>query len=236
MRKLATYLILGVSVAAFTLVAAVLLTVRRTPDLSAEDILGLYDKTETYKSLTIQYPFNETLFPPEIVAPTFRWEDDGSGAESWLVTITFQDDKTPFTITTKKPKWTPDPKQWETIKKQSLEKNAEVTILGVSRTLSTKICSAGYVTIRTSKDEVGAPVFYREVNLPFVDAVKDPSQIRWRFGAISSPQLPPIILQNLPVCGNCHSFSSEGNTLAMDVDYANSKGSYVITNIAEEMV
>jgi len=79
-------------------------------------------------------------------------------------------------------------------------------------------------------------LFYREVNLPFVDAVKDPSRIRWRFGSISSPNRPPIILKNLPVCGNCHSFSADGRILAMDVDYANSKGSYVLTQVAEQMV
>jgi tetratricopeptide (TPR) repeat protein len=74
------------------------------------------------------------------------------------------------------------------------------------------------------------------VNLPFVDAVKDPSRIRWRFGAISSTKQPPIVLEGLPVCGNCHSFPREGTTLAMDIDYANSKGSYVIVPVAEDMV
>ncbi|MBM4027741.1 MAG: tetratricopeptide repeat protein, partial [Planctomycetes bacterium] len=95
--------------------------------------------------------------------------------------------------------------------------------------------SAAAIAIRTSKDEVGAPLFYREVNLPFIDAVTDPSRICWRFGSISSPELPPVVLTNLPVCGNCHSFTHDGRTLAMDVDYANSKGSYVVTAVKPEM-
>ena len=235
MRKQKIYLTLGFS-AACIVIAAALWMVRSTPDLSAEDVLALYEENGSYDSLTIQYPLDETLFPPELVAPTFRWEDVGSGADTWLVTIQFQDDKEPLTVTTREPKWTPDPGQWEFIKTRSLEKEADVRILGVSRKLSTTLCSAGRITIRTSKDEVGAPVFYREVNLPFINAVKDPSQIRWRFGAISSPQQPPIILEHLPVCGNCHSFCRDGKTLAMDVDYANSKGSYVMTRIAGEMV
>ena len=82
---------------------------------------------------------------------------------------------------------------------------------------------------------MGAPLFYREVNLPFIDAVKDPSKIRWRFGPISSPQ-PPVVLTSLPVCGNCHSFSPDGRTAGMDVDYANDKGSYVITPVKTEMI
>ncbi|MFZ2148869.1 MAG: tetratricopeptide repeat protein, partial [Sedimentisphaerales bacterium] len=149
----------------------------------------------------------------------------------------------------REPQWTPDPNQWERIKKRSLEKDALVTILGVNRwslsrlgfakramTGRGKILSAGQISIKTSKDPVGAPLFYREVNLPFIDAVKDPSHIRWRFGAISSPQQPPVVLEKLPVCGNCHSFSADGDILAMDVDYANNKGSYVITQVAEQML
>jgi tetratricopeptide (TPR) repeat protein len=82
---------------------------------------------------------------------------------------------------------------------------------------------------------VGAPLFYREVNLPFVEAVKDPSAIRWRFGAISSAQPPPVVLENLPVCGNCHSFSADGAVLGMDIDYANDKGSYAIAPVRRSM-
>jgi len=232
MRKSVTYLILTVITGC--LVIAVF--VRHTPDLSAESLLECYEQSRTYGKLTIQYPENETLFPPEIPAPTFRWMDEGASVDVWLVSIAFPDHKERINIITREPKWTPESKQWEEIKKRSLDEDAEVLILGVSRGISTDIRSAGHVAIRTSKDEVGAPLFYREVNLPFIDAVKDPSKIRWRFGAISSAQQPPIILQNLPVCGNCHSFSREGKILAMDVDYANNKGSYVITRTAEEMV
>lgn len=65
---------------------------------------------------------------------------------------------------------------------------------------------------------------------------KTPSRIRWRFGAVSSTNPPPVVLEHLPVCGNCHSFSRDGKVLGMDVDYANNKGSYVITRVAKEMV
>ncbi|NIM99033.1 MAG: hypothetical protein GTO24_13410, partial [candidate division Zixibacteria bacterium] len=178
-----------------------------------------------YNSLTIRYPLNETLFPPEIVPPTFHWEDADSTSDTWLISIEFLDNDERMNFLVRESQWTPELAQWEKIKKLSLEKQAIVTILGVNGWSRGKILSAGRISIKTSKDQVGAPLFYREVNLPFIDAVKDPSQIRWRFGTISSLQQPPIVLEKLPVCGNCHSFSADGEILAMDVDYANSKGS-----------
>ncbi|MHC4751899.1 MAG: hypothetical protein ACYTFW_18750, partial [Planctomycetota bacterium] len=235
MRKSAVYLIMGVSIG-IVVISAVLLIALYKLKPRAKNILELYQDDAKYSGLTIRYPLDETLFPPEITPPKFYWKDDNSRSYIWLISIRFQDNKGRMNFFTREPRWTPEPAQWEAIKKQSLEKYAQVTILGINRWIPRKILSADQITIKTSKDKVGAPIFYREVNLPFIDTVKDPSQIRWRLGDISAPQQPPIILENMPVCGNCHSFSAQGEILAMDVDYANSKGSYVITRIAEQMV
>jgi len=217
------------------MIAAGILLFRLVSEPEPDDLLGQYRESTKYDPLTIRYPLDETLFPPEIVAPTFRWEDSHSKSNMWLVSITFLDSEDRLNVLCRESHWTPREEQWETIKKRSMERDARMTVLGIRRRITTKILSAGRISIKTSKDPVGAPLFYREVNLPFIDAVKDPSHIRWRFGSISSPQQPPIILENLPVCGNCHSFPSNGQTLAMDVDYANSKGSYVVTQVAEQM-
>ena len=200
-----------------------------------KNILSVYQEEAEYDGLNILYPLNETLFPPEIPPPTFRWKDTRPESDIWLVTIQFPGDGERSSFITSKQQWKPRAKTWDDIKKRSLEKEAEVSILGVSRSNPGEILSGNRVSIYTSKDEVGSPLFYREVDLPFVDAVKDPSRIRWRFGTISSPKQPPVVLENLPVCGNCHSFCKNGKTLAMDVDYANSKGSYVITPVARQM-
>jgi tetratricopeptide (TPR) repeat protein len=235
MRKSVIYLLIAVSAVVATIVVIALVATRKSA-LTAEDILAGYQDEAQYSGLTISYPLNDTLFPPEITAPTFRWKDDTSKSQTWLITFKFRDDKPQLNFLTHTPQWTPKSRDWEAIKKRSLEEEAQVTILGVNVSKPVSIVSQGRISIKTSRDEVGAPLFYREVNLPFVDAVKDPSHIRWRFGAISSPQQPPVVLQNLPVCGNCHSFCKDAKTLAMDVDYANSKGSYVITKVAEEML
>ncbi len=231
MRKFAKYLL--VCIVILGLAIAALMTFRRR-SIRVEDVLAVYDEQTTYSTLTITYPLNETLFPPEIVPPTFGWKDADPQSRVWLITVKFQD-QGQMNFLSNRAQWTPNAEDWEIIKKKSLEKGAEVTILGVTRSNPVTVISAGRISIKTSKDEVGAPLFYRDVDLPFIDAVKDPSHIRWRFGAISQPRQPPVVLENLPVCGNCHSFPRDGKILAMDVDYANSKGSYVITPVAEEM-
>jgi tetratricopeptide (TPR) repeat protein len=233
MRPSFKYFFAGIG-AISIIVAIVLYSTRHKQPLTADEISALYQENAGYSKLTIEYPQDDTLFPPEIVPPTFRW-NDSAGSDTWLISIDFQDEKGRINLLSNESRWTPEQQQWQVIKNHSLDKDAQVTILGVNRESSEKIVSVGRIKIRTSKDPVGAPIFYREVNLPFVDAVKDPSLIRWRFGDISSPQQPPVVLQNLPVCGNCHSFTKQGDILAMDVDYANSKGSYVITHTAEEM-
>ena len=197
---------------------------------SAEAILAAYKGSTHSDRLMIEYPRDETLFPPDIAAPTFRWTELNVRSDTYLVTIEFPDDQGRMSFFTREPQWTPEATTWETIKKRSLEQEARVTILGVNRRAPRKILSASHVRIKTSKDEVGAPIFYREVPLPFIEAVKDPSRIRWRFGAVSSPQQPPIVLEKLPVCGNCHSFSADAAILGMDIDYANDKGSYAVAH------
>jgi tetratricopeptide (TPR) repeat protein len=203
---------------------------------SPQDIWAAYQAGGQYTALEITYPFDGALFPPEIIAPTFRWKDKNTQADTWLVWIEFTDKKDALGFVVRKQQWTPPGKQWDAIKRRSLETNARVSIVGVKQDAPEKILSAGEITISTSKDEVGAPLFYREVNLPFSDAVRDPTRIRWRFGEISSKTQPPIILEKLPVCGNCHSFSADGTVLGMDVDYASDKGSYAISPVAEEML
>ncbi|MBL7153174.1 MAG: tetratricopeptide repeat protein [Phycisphaerae bacterium] len=234
MRKGVRYLIAGLIAIVIT-VAAVYIAGLGVSEPAAEVILAAFQPLADYDRLTIEYPLDGVLFPPDICAPTFRWKDDNGDCDTWLVSIEFEGGAERINCLVRQSDWTPKPMVWEAIKKRSVQKQANVTIIGVNRRSPRKILSANRINLKTSSDHVGAPVFYREVNLPFVDAVKDPSLIRWRFGAVSSASQPPVVLEGMPVCGNCHSFSRNADTLAMDVDYANSKGSYVITRVAEQM-
>jgi tetratricopeptide (TPR) repeat protein len=184
--------------------------------------------------LEIAYPLDETLFPPEIVAPTFVWSDATEGVARWMVLVRFELAEDLLRFPTAEPRWRPSEENWAEIKRQSVDRNAEIAVVGLDSALAA--ASSATVRFRTSTDPVGDSIFYREVPLPFIEAVQDPSRIRWRFGAIDSETAPPIVLENLPVCGNCHSFSGDGGVLGLDVDYGNDKGGYAVLPVSEQMV
>jgi len=186
--------------------------------------------------LSITYPSDGTIFPPEIVPPTFIWNETNQTANKWLVIVDLDNEDERITVFTEKKIWRPTSDQWEIIKKHSIEKDIQITVLGNNSDEPEKIASGSSITIRTSEDKVGAPIFFRAVTLPFEFTVNNLHTVSWHLGNIASESQPPAVLKDMPLCGNCHSFSSDGKILAMDVDYANDKGSYVITNFTEETI
>lgn len=182
--------------------------------------------------LTIQFPLDNSLFPPEIAPTTVRWADT-TGAQQWFVVVAKAPKKVLYSTISKDLYWQPDSLLWQTMKKCGLAEPVTVSVLGIR---GNKIVSGAECSFQTSADSVGAPIFYRAVPLPFLFAVKNFDKIRWHLGDIASSKAAPLMLQKLPLCGNCHSFTRDGRTLAMDVDYANDKGSYVISDIAEKTV
>lgn len=77
--------------------------------------------------------------------------------------------------------------------------------------------------IVTSRDPVGAPIFYRDVPLaPFknTDGMIRPlgdlaaRTVTWRLRDISKPR-SRLLLSEMPTCLNCHSFVADGKTLVL---------------------
>ncbi|MEO1573534.1 MAG: tetratricopeptide repeat protein [Pseudomonadota bacterium] len=184
--------------------------------------------------LAITYPLNESLFPPDIAPPAFTWRDETGDVARWQVLLEFADGQPRLQFEAPDTRWSPDPATWSEIKTRSTAAPVNVAVVGL--TASDKVASAATVRIQTSTDPVSDAIFYREVPLPFIAAVQDPSRIQWRFGGVDAIEQPPVVLEDLPVCGNCHSFSANGDTLGLDVDYGNDKGGYAILPVSEQMV
>ncbi len=61
--------------------------------------------------------------------------------------------------------WTPDDAAWSAIKAHSVNSPATVTVTGYRPGDSKTVAALGKMTIHTSRDEVGAPIFYCDVPL-----------------------------------------------------------------------
>jgi tetratricopeptide (TPR) repeat protein len=137
--------------------------------------------------------------------------------------------------------WTPDPATWQAITRHSVERAATVAITGFR---AGQAVSRGKVAIRTSRDAVGAPIFYRDVPLMPSELEKGVIKplaaeaiplVAWRIRNVGEAR-SRVVMDNLPVCANCHSFSGDGKTMGMDLDgLQGNRGMYILAPVAPQM-
>ncbi len=220
--------------------------------------------------LLIDYPQNESIFPPDMVAPTFRWRDPVAQAGSWAIEITFASGTAPLrfvvpgdrmkvgeidprcvSATNQLPSltpeqaaariWKPAESVWETVKGHSAEQSATIIITGYN---GDHPVSKGQMALRTSKDPVAAPIFYRDV--PLMPSELQPGVIKplspkllpylaWRLRYVDEPS-SKVMMEGLHTCANCHSFSNDGKTFGLDMDGPhNDKGLYAVVPVQPRM-
>jgi WD40-like Beta Propeller Repeat len=215
--------------------------------------------------ISIDYPEDGSIFPPGITPPTFLWRD--AAGVFWTIDVAFAAKAAPIHAATKgvrfqfgasdpacevnpnqQPKltpqqaatwtWAPDRTEWAVIQAHSADHPATVTITGYGKT--GKLISRAQIALTTSRDPVGAPIFYRDVPLMPTANITGNVQplaksalplIQWKLRDIRLPE-SRTVLRNMPTCGNCHSFSDDGKTLGMDIDGPeDDKGLYAIVPV-----
>ena len=222
--------------------------------------------------ITVDVPVAGTIYPPDLAAPTFLWRDGSDRATLWRVEVSFGRGVPPLSLNVKGerlrvgeidqkcvsplnelPKltpeeaaahsWKPDPETWAAIKRQSVQRPATLTISGLADENSTQPVSQGQSTFQTSKDPVGAPIFFRDV--PLIPGVGEKGVIsplprgalgyvEWKLRNVGETE-SKTMMGDLPTCANCHSFSRDGKTMGLDVDGPqNDKGLYALVPLVKE--
>jgi hypothetical protein len=199
-------------------------------------ILSKLRDDQYYPALEILQPLDKSVFPRDMASPTFTWKDRYFHSTMWMVRVDLGERHPPICMLTDQNTWTPDRDVWEIIKANSIEQKAGITILGVAPDRSYEIITRASMTLSTSKDRVDAPIFFLQMPLPFSYAEKHPELSRWVLADLTSHEEPPVVMQNLPVCGNCHHFSKDGTTFGMDMDVYGDKGAYVLTPVRKRIV
>jgi hypothetical protein len=232
-------------------------------------VYAAQDAPRSLLRISIDYPEDGSIFPPGITPPTFLWRD--AAGTSWSIDVTFAgkapaihafskgermhlgaidpdcvaDSNEPPKLTLQQAAawtWTPDAATWAAIQANSVEQPATVVITGYRD--DHVAFSQARMQFTTSRDPVGAPIFYRDVPLmpaAGVNGVVSPLAptaihlIHWRLRDIRQPE-SHTVLKDMPTCANCHSFSADGKTFGMDIDGpANDKGLYAIVPVQKHM-
>ncbi len=145
-------------------------------------------------ALSIDYPLENSVFPPDFAPPTFLWHDNDSRSDTWRLTLAFADGGEPLTAESSGPPlprgeidttvlgptnevyegtpyqrsahaWKPGSDLWAKIRSRSVEGPAVLTIAGFAGAKPDEMLTRGLVAFSTSTDPVGAPIFYRDVPL-----------------------------------------------------------------------
>ncbi len=204
----------------------------------SEESTELYNQWKNggnFSKVSNIYPEDQSIIPPELAPPAITWEDSTKKCSTWNVIIECGGTIIANSGLIQTATWIPDAAVWEEVKTATIEKEAKIIILGADSASPATLLAGSEVRFKTSKDSVGAPIFFRTVPLPFKFAVENLDRISWRLGTVSGTKPAPIVLDRMVVCANCHSFSKDGKVMGLDVDYANDKGSYAVDYIAADV-
>lgn len=184
------------------------------------------EETAPLARLVIDYPLDQSVFPPEIVPPTVLWHDPHPRADTWLVEFRFSGkNEAIYALVPGDPPparpidprcvtktneiyrgtgyqasaraWKVDDRVWAAVKQRSIQRPATLTLVGFHSSRPAEVLSRGQITLVTSQDPVGAPIFYRDVPLaPSATeegVIKPLSEaflplIAWRLRDVSQPE------------------------------------------------
>jgi tetratricopeptide (TPR) repeat protein len=140
--------------------------------------------------------------------------------------------------------WKADAATWGEVRKHGVAQPVTVRFLGYEDEKTLQPVSSGQTTLSVSADPVGAPIFYRDVPLAPVNfgergviAPLPPEAvplIAWRIMDLTTGH-SRVMMEGLPTCANCHSFSRDGKWMGIDVDGPqNDKGLYALVPVRKE--
>ena len=182
--------------------------------------------------LVILYPKNKTIFPPEIASPTFRWGMN-LATKNWLINFSTSG-KNIYSAYVFVSAWKPDSSLWERVK--NIAKNDDVwfSVSTKHKINDSLVDLSAQIVFNFSVDSVNAPLFFRQLDLPFEFTRSHLTTIQWCLGEISNYSGAKTLITNSNTCGNCHSFSSNGEYMGIDFDYRKDRGGYASFPILKE--
>ena len=177
--------------------------------------------------LEVLSPLDGTLFPLDIRSPEFRWDGPVPEDGTWAIRISFKGSTYTVNALSDETAWTPSASVWEAVRAHSIETPATFSVSASGAGKARAEASVGFFT---SRDPVGAPLFFRAVpsGRTFPEE-KEYVKVKWKLGWVSSYSAPIVVMKKQSLCFNCHSASADGRTFGFDYNSdSNDMSSYLL--------
>ncbi|HUV39927.1 MAG TPA: hypothetical protein VMY39_09955, partial [Planctomycetota bacterium] len=185
----------------------------------------VYREKRLPRDLTLTYPVDNALFPPNLCSPFVEWSDARNNLWEVTLSVPGTDFERKFLSRTCRRRIPDD--AWDAVKSLAVDRHAELTVRGVEvsdddRKLRDTVHVSATVRLSVSRDPADSAVVYRLVDPPFA-RYKTPD-IYVRDLREKEPRV--FLRSRREYCFNCHTFSRKSGTagkLVFQVRYMGKK-------------
>ena len=199
-----------------------------------DDLLKRLPRFPYLPEIDIHHPDDGAVFPSNMAAPHFFWDDPFLPSHRWLVILETAGGAQVRCLTDR-PRWVPDRTSWEWFRQHAGYDPARLTVIGVNGSAVLQPVTRTQITISISPDPFDGLIFYKQTRLPFLQARQHPEQSRWVLADIASYEPPRTVLEGVNACAHCHTFSPDGGLFGIDIDLNGDKGGYLMAETAPMM-
>jgi hypothetical protein len=179
----------------------------------------------------IREPADGAVVPADAAAPVIAWE---SPATAWRVTLRAPGGPDVAALCLEK-QWVPDPATWQRLREAARGAALEIAVTPIGGADGRTLLPGAAVRLGIDPLPLAATIAYLQLPVPFRLAKHHPQQAAWRAGTPAAAEAPAVFATGLPVCANCHAYSRDGATMALDMDIDGDKGGFVVTPLTPEM-
>ncbi len=193
-------------------------------------LLAAVDLQAQMAALEVMEPPTNAVYPIDLAAPIFHWQGPESGR--WLLRVASSSSGPPLFLVASNNPWVPSSTDWSRIKKLDPGMPLALTVFQLN---DNQAVARGSVRFTVSPVPLGCRVVYQELPVPFRYAEKHVAQFRWRSFRPDVYDSPETVLEKVPYCANCHTFSQDASVFGLDMDYRGDRGGYVLADVSKRM-
>jgi hypothetical protein len=187
-------------------------------------------ETDSLSDLPMIEPPRGAIIPCDLATPLFRWPGPAQG--HWEISVNAVPSPSPLRLTVRHNPWEPSKREWEAMKKLALNQPLTMRVVEVH---NARAPSSYFTEFTISDIPLDANIVFLDIPVPFALAEKNVTQFRWRNFDPTSYADPAVILERLPYCANCHTFSDNGRRFGLDIDYRGDKGGFILAEVGTRM-